>query len=752
MPTGDYRFGPYELRSRAWELRKNGVRVKLRPQTFQVLKALVERGGGVLTREELRELLWPKETFVDFEHGLNASISELRGALNDAASDPRYIETLPKVGYRIKVLVEVIPIDETSGTANESTPVTPSLTLPDAAGTSLSSGASRIQDSGHTSSGRIILGEARKHKGVVAVIIVGLLLSMAALTLYRLRLKAAGNDWNLQTMKISRVTQSGNVVNVAISPDGRYIAYVLGEGEKQSLNVRQLGTGSDLQILPPEEVYFFGMTFSPDGNYVDFNRSEKNNLFNTYLYRIPVLGGTPRLLVRNGVDGSNSYSPDGTQFAFFRVSADSATLDVLIAKADGSDERPLASVPNSEDMGLAWSPSGKTIAVTSNGAESKGVRGVLRAISVSDGTVREIYSTPGTIGISRWLPDESGVLVAMADRSQESRGQLWSISFPKGESRRITNDLMDYQLCCLDSTKDGRIIVDTEMTTASDLWVAPAGDVTGARQITASGPRIREFSWAPSGKIVYDNAEGNLMMIAPEKGGQSTLLTPSEHNNSSPSVCGDGRYIVYSSYRDQKFGIWRMDADGSNTIRLADETSALSPRCSPDGQWVLYLRGPRWIPVRVPVSGDKPPEVVSQEMVAETLSDSSVEISPNGKLLAYLAWPKSSLEGPVPPSTSEAMQLKVVPFEGGTPVYQFDWPPLASGPRWSPDGHSVQYVLTENGVSNIWERKLTGGPPKQITHFQSDLIFHFEWSRDGKQIALTRGSQKSDVVLLTNFR
>ena len=119
MQARDYRFGPYELRSRARELCKHGVKVKLRPQPFQVLKALVERAGDVLTRDELRELLWPKETFVDFEHGLNAAISELRGVLNDAASDPRYIETLPKVGYRIKVPVELITTDEPSGAPQE---------------------------------------------------------------------------------------------------------------------------------------------------------------------------------------------------------------------------------------------------------------------------------------------------------------------------------------------------------------------------------------------------------------------------------------------------------------------------------------------------------------------------------------------------------------------------------------------------------------------------------------------------------
>jgi TolB-like protein/DNA-binding winged helix-turn-helix (wHTH) protein/Tfp pilus assembly protein PilF len=127
--AGNYRFGPYELRSRARELYKLGVKVKLRPQAFQVLKALVERPGDILTREELHELLWPKETFGDFEHGLNAAISELRGVLNDTAADPRYIETLPKVGYRIKVPIEpaetlepAVSDENAAGTSPLSTP------------------------------------------------------------------------------------------------------------------------------------------------------------------------------------------------------------------------------------------------------------------------------------------------------------------------------------------------------------------------------------------------------------------------------------------------------------------------------------------------------------------------------------------------------------------------------------------------------------------------------------------------------
>jgi TolB-like protein/DNA-binding winged helix-turn-helix (wHTH) protein len=127
MPAQDanYRFGRFELRIRTKELYKDGTKLKLRSQPFHVLQALVIRAGDVVTREELRDLLWPKETFVDFQHGLNASMSELRGVLNDTASAPRYIETLPKVGYRIMLSVELV---RQSGPAAE--PTTPSLIPP----------------------------------------------------------------------------------------------------------------------------------------------------------------------------------------------------------------------------------------------------------------------------------------------------------------------------------------------------------------------------------------------------------------------------------------------------------------------------------------------------------------------------------------------------------------------------------------------------------------------------------------------
>jgi Tol biopolymer transport system component len=598
------------------------------------------------------------------------------------------------------------------------------------------------------SGGAVILAEAKRHKGMLAMILAGSALVLIAITIYWVSRRSG--EWNPQTMKISRVTQRGDAVNVAISPDGHYVAYASRQGEKQSLNVRQIVTGSDVQILPPDEVLFWGLTFTPDANYIDFIRSEKNNAFNTYLYRMPVLGGTPRLAMPGGIDGVNSYSPDGTQFAFLRVRPDGVSVDVVIAKSDGSNERVLANRPFlGWTTGTAWSPDSKTVAFTNSEATGR-FRSVIYAVSVSDGSVHEIFSTPNDVGRPRWLSDGSGLLVPIAT-IEEGRGQLWFVSFPTGELRRLTNDLADYQRCCLDLTRDGQTLVDTALTTVSDLWIVPSGRTERAKQVTSKEFAVGQVSWTPSGSVVLGTRDGRVFTLKPDGSGRTQL---NDHTNSDPSVCGDGRYIVYSAFREHGMGIWRMDADGSNPIRIADEAFAFHPQCSPDGKWVVYLRGPSFTPIRVTITGTKSPELLVQGAEGGA-GIYYAAISPDGKLIMYVSSPDSptaTTEASVSPSASKPNLLKVIPFDGGAPLDRLDWPVSAGAFQWAPTGEAVDYVLTKNGISNIWRQKLNAGQAKQVTNFESGLIFDFAWSHDGKELALTRGSESSDVILMSNSR
>jgi Tol biopolymer transport system component/DNA-binding winged helix-turn-helix (wHTH) protein len=726
------RFGTFEVDLRAGELRKNGTRVKLTGQPFQILVILLEHPGDLVTREQLQRRLWPSDTFVDFDRGLNAAINRVREALGDSAENPRFVETLPRRGYRFISPLSSRPESATLPAAESSVRPAEMVTSPGALPVS---GARERRPVSRRL--KVLLGGV----SILAVLVV----AVAVLS----RLSRQGREWDFQGMKFSRITQSGNAVNAAISPDGHYVVYALREGEKQGLNVRQVATGSDVQILPPDEVVIYGMTFSPDANYIDFVRSEKNNPVNTFLYRIPTLGGSSHLVMQAGMDFSTSYSPDGAQFAFLRVK-DGVQVDLLIADADGSKERVLATRPYLDwfTNGTAWSPDGKTIAF-STVESKKSIRSVLWGVSVGDGSVREIYSTPNQIGRLCWLPDGSGLLASIANSYQSLRGQLWFISFPKGQARRLTNDLMDYQTDSLGLTQDGRTLVDTALTRVSDLWIAPDGDTSKAKQVTRSDHAVGGFSWTPDGRIVFASGDGHLSDLNSD-GSARTLLTANDYPVSDPSVCGNGRYVVYSTYREQKAGIWRMDADGSNPIRIADETLATSPQCSPDGKWVAYAQVASMTLMRVPITGETPPKTITESPAAWLLD--VLAFSPESKRIAYVAAPETPVVNPSSPSGSQPNQLKVIAFDGGTLIHQFDWPTSAWRARWTPRGDAIDYILTRNGVSNLWQQNLAGGAPKQITNFESGQIFDFDWSRDGRQLALTRGSESSDVIMIRNFR
>jgi Tol biopolymer transport system component len=159
--------------------------------------------------------------------------------------------------------------------------------------------------------------------------------------------------------------------------------------------------------------------------------------------------------------------------------------------------------------------------------------------------------------------------------------------------------------------------------------------------------------------------------------------------------------------------------------------------------------------MRVTITGEKPPETIVQSRAFWI--GTVLAFSPDGKRIAYVASPEAPIENSSSPSVflpsaSQPNQLKVITFDGGVVLNHFDWPASALDPRWAPGGKAIDYVLTRNGVSNIWQQNLAGGAPKQITNFASGQIFDFGWSRDGRQLAFTRGTESSDVVLISNFR
>lgn len=726
------RFDAYELDTAAGELRKSGILLKLQPQPFRLLLLLIENAGQLVPREEIQRRLWTDATFVDFDHGINFSINSIRRALADTAEHPRYIETLPKRGYRF------IGVLEQPSILNQPAALEPDGTPYHVAHEAVENPAKKEHEGAESPAEHVSRAQFSRWLFAISVTAAAIVSVGVALALHLW--KSHRGPLNLEGMHIARLTDSGNAEDVAVSPNGEYVVYVLREGEQRSLVVRQVTTGSEVQILPPAIVELRSLTFSPDGNFIFYLRTPEENFLYDYLFQLPVLGGTPRELIRD-VDTPISFSPDGGQFTFVRIGPTGGT-HLLIANADGSGERVLASHPGESFDYPSWSPDGKTIAFPGPGSLGEGH---LWAVSPIDGKVRSFYNTRSSIGRVRWLQDGSGLLAVIRDPTQ-GRGQLWYISYPDGEAKRVTNDLANYTLGQLDLTRDGKSLVTVDSTIASDLWVAHGADASRARQITSGRGGIRGISAGRQQTIVFANQKGELYSIH-DDGSALRLLTANLHSSANPSVCGDGRHIVFeSAVGGQTTGlpgwasdIWRMDGDGSHVARLTLSGNAVAPLCSPDGKWVQYFDIEQRKNFRVPVLGGTPTPVDLKDLLAVARSYSA-----DGKLIAYNDYGRG--EG-IP------NQLVVFPADGSNAIYAFPFPQGSTTfARWAPDGSGLDYFLTNKGVGNIWRQPVPRGQPRQITKFSSGQIFSFDWSPDGKELYLARGSVASDIVLISNFR
>jgi eukaryotic-like serine/threonine-protein kinase len=590
-------------------------------------------------------------------------------------------------------------------------------------------------------SAAIVLGEAKKHKGkLIGLSALVAILAAAAIYFGVIKTRSHATALSTQDMQIEKLTQSGKAVGVAISPNGQYVVYVLREGEMQSLNVRQVVTGSDVQILPPAQSVFDGLTFSPDGNYIYFTESTKDNQLFSLLYKMPVLGGSPQQIVRD-IDTSISFSPDGKQFAFERGVPERGEVDVFVANADGSGEQLMAarkaSVLPTAIFAPAWSPDGKTL-VYSSLLPAAGSR--LSAISVADKTERQLYAGNGDIGRPQWLPDGSAVLLPMRAEGPGNMGQLWTVSFPGGERQRLTNDLTDYNLLWLDLTRDGSAIVTVESTVALELWSSPNGDATRSTQLTSGNGSAQFVSILSKDRILFLNRGGEVFS-ANYDGTNQTQIAGSDRGVRFIQACGDGKHAVYAAVKNGESNIWRMDADGSNPTQMTHEKFAVFPECAPDGQSFIYWNADTAAHWRMGIEGGTPTQL--------NLPNSSgpvAIISRDNKVIAY--------SKAYPDTPQKRAQIVGVPAAGGPVIFGVDAAPGATIggalPQWSVDGRAIEYSVLRGGAANLWRQPVPSGEIKTVTNFTTGVLRSAAWSPDGKILFTVRGSRSSDIILLKN--
>jgi eukaryotic-like serine/threonine-protein kinase len=742
-----YAFEDYRLDAARLMLYRGEEEIALPPKAVETLLALIESQGAIVSKDELMNRLWA-DTVVD-ESNLTHYLYILRKTLNETKDGKPFIETLRRRGYRFNGEVRQIEtLPQTNGTAtaakNGDEPryevrrqgnVLKLVSLREEAENPSKTGAANDSQPEQKSAGKTAL--------IAATVFVALLaIGGIVFAVYKFWGKS---DKSLQAIKIERLTTNGKSTDAVISPDGKYVVYVLDEGGQRSLWTRQVATTSNVQIIPPADVQYWGLNFTPDGNYINFVRQEKADV-PPALYQMPAPAGAEKKLISD-VHGAVSYSPDGRQFAFVRLRFPTPNeSSLLIANADGTGERILAAIQRPEMFPTAygrhpvWSPDGKTIACIAFDSRSANGWKVVE-VAVADGEVKPT-AVNGWNGIRRiaWLPDKSGLLVLGADK-MSAAAQIWRISYPDGEAQRITTDFNNYFGMTL--TADSDTLVSAQSVRLSNLWVAPNGDASRAAQIKSGGSNLEgidALAWTPDGRIVYySRASGthDLWIMNADGSSQKQITVEAAGANFGATVTPDGRYIVFDSERGEKRNIWRMDLDGGNPKQLTSGNRDFRPTVSPDSQTVVYASQS---------SGDYRLWKVSIDggdavQLTDYLSNIP-KISPDGKFIVC----QYRADG------NSLWRYAIVPIEGGKPVRVFDLPGGTDDFRWSKDSRSIIYQDTRGGVGNLWSFPLDEAPPKQLTNFKTELIYNFEWSADGKQLVLARGTTTSDIVLISNFK
>lgn len=598
-------------------------------------------------------------------------------------------------------------------------------------------GTDEVQAARATSSAEYAVSAIKRHKMVAVIAVASLLIVATALALGLYKLSGRKNA-PFQSVKIVKLTNTGHVGAAAISPDGKYVAYTVREGDQQSIWILHLATRSGAQIVSRADVSYHPPTFSSDSNYIYYMATIKSSP--SALYQVPVLGGTPKKIIEN-INTPISFGPGDQQFAFMRITQQA--IQLIIANADGTSERVLKSTPLEGNHFFgppAWSPDGRLIACSYAVGDSSMT---LVGMSTADGSMRPLSSRRWIrVDHAAWLADGSGLVTNVVEQNQpgQTSGQIWYVSYPEGSARRISNDTNNYGIGSLSITADASSIVSLQFEAFANIFIAPTDDVTRTKQITPGTGRrdeIFSLSWTPDGKLIYSSiASGHPQLWVMNADGSGNKNLTDTSGDGDGTVSRDGHYIVFTSGRYGAFSVWRMDIDGGNPKQLTAGGPDRNAQVSPDGRWVIYDRGFLGNLWKVSIDGGTPTRLTDK------LSQYPA-ISPDGKFIACEY--RESDKSPA--------RIAIIPFEGGAPVKGFDTSEEIDLPlRWSADGRTILYATLRGAASRLWSQPLDGGPPKQLADFSPDQVFSFALSNDGRQLAFARGAVTRDIILITDSR
>jgi len=584
-----------------------------------------------------------------------------------------------------------------------------------------------------------VMAEAKRHKWRLIISPIVIALFITGWTLYK-RFSSSGSELHPLNMQISKLTDNGAALEGAISPDGRYAAYIK-RGEQQSLWMKQIATGSEAQVVAPGPGYFTHRpTFSPDGNYIYYAHSDPQNEDEHSLYSAPSLGGTPQRVLSD-LSTSVSFSPDGKQIVFIHYDFGGGKPQLVIANSDGTGRHTIV---EREAMGLnggapSWSGDNKLIAVAQTALTPQSLSELL--IFSPDGKQVKSFSYPFLLDDVAWLPDSTGIFLECRPPEKSFHRQIKFQPYPSGDLQNVTNDLSEYRN--LTVTADGKALVTTQEQQSSAIYLgtAPAkwpGDIKmSTTPITQGQAEGGSVEWGSDGKIYFGDEDFHSFRMNPD--GSSRARVPDRDTNSSYGISCGPDAVLFANLRNNSLTLFRHSLVTGETKQVTTGRDAEWPVCTKDGKTVFYndyFAGPALM--RVATDGSAPAAVYSN-------ASYNAALSPDNKRIAFFQFSDTGSE--------HKEQIVVQDLDGGNRSFLPE-NGVVFRPTWAPDGNALILDKATGSGSNLFYQPLDGSKPTQITHFDSEPLWvaSYSVSPDGKQIAIGRAHvNDSDLVMFSNF-